>query len=121
MNKENLQYKQELDVFLSLCPLSLQNKVFPKGSLSYHDYINCARMFKALGFSEFAEVYILSDYEKLRKKSHALTNCKEPDREVFDERPLVKEFVLNIHSPVIRAMFIKRINEYYNEKTFNES
>lgn len=121
MNTENFQYKQELDIFLSLCPHSLWMKVFPKGSLSYPDYINSVRMFKALGFSELAEVYLLSDHEELRKKSHALTNCKEPDREIFDERPLVKELVLNIYSPLIRSMFIKRINEYYNEKIFNES
>ncbi len=121
MNIEQLQYKQDLDVFLSLCPHSLKTKILPKGSLSYPDYINALRMFKVLGFSHLAEVYLLSDHEEFRKKSHILADFKNPDREIFDERPLVKEFVLNIHSPIIRSMFIKRINEYYNEKIFNES
>ncbi|MBQ8002435.1 MAG: hypothetical protein IJ297_03220 [Clostridia bacterium] len=93
-----MQYKQELDVFLSLCPYSLKTKILPKGSLSYPDYVNGIRMFKALGFFELAEVYLLSDHEELRKKSHVLADLNNIDREIFDERPLVKEFALNIYT-----------------------
>ena len=77
-------------------------------------------MIKALGFSELAEVYIMSDHVDKRKKTRLLADCdiNHPD---FDEKPLVRQFVFNIHSPIIRSMFIKRINEYYNAKIFNES
>ena len=120
MDTERFQYKQELDVFLSLCPYELLSKIFKKGSLPYPDYINGIRMLKALGFSELAEVYLLTDHEKFRSKSHILKDYNS-DKEIFDEMPFVKEFVHNIHFPAIKSMFIKRINEFYNEKIFNES
>ncbi|MBQ8541151.1 MAG: hypothetical protein IJ435_06720 [Clostridia bacterium] len=120
INKEQLQYKQESDVFLSLCPCELLKSIFAKGQLPYPQYVKNLRMIKALGFSELAEVYIMSDHVDKRKKTRLLADCdiNHPD---FDEKPLVRQFVFNIHSPIIRSMFIKRINEYYNAKIFNES
>lgn len=119
-DNERFQFKQESDIFMSLAPHSLLHAVFRKGQIHYHDYITNIKLLKALGFIEFAEAYLVSDYAKQRKQVYAFLNCKTYFPE-FDEKPLVKEFILNIQSPVIRKMFIKQVNEYYNEKIFNES
>ncbi len=117
---ERFQFKQESDIFMSLAPHSLLHTVFRKGQIPYPDYIKNIRMLKALGFIEFAEAYLVSDYAKYRKQAYAFFNCKTHFPE-FDEKPLVKEFIFNIQSPAIRKMFIKQVNEYYNENIFNES
>ena len=71
-------------------------------------------MLKALGFSEFAEVYLLGDYGDNRKRTRSFVN-NNVDHPDFDEKPLVREFIQNIHSREIMSMYIKRLNEYYNE------
>ncbi|MBQ6794831.1 MAG: hypothetical protein IJO83_01655 [Clostridia bacterium] len=119
-NDENFQFKQEADMFMSLAPYSLIQTVFRKGQIPYSDYITNIRFLKAVGLTEFAEAYLISDHADFRKQTYAFFHCEAAFSE-FNEKPLVKEFILNIHSPEIRQMFIKRVNEYYNEKIFNES
>lgn len=117
MDNQNFQYKQELDVFLSLCPHSILQNFIRKGSLPFFDYVKNVKMLKALGFAELCEVYILTDHLDMRDKARIIIDKNIQSTE-HDEKPVVKEFITNIYSPGLRSMFLDRVNDYYNTTSF---
>lgn len=109
------QHKQEMDVFNSLCPYEIENKMKKIGHIEYFEYLKIIKMMRVLGFFEFAEIYICAAYRDMEKTTRLIVDNHILTSD-YDERPLVWEFISNVYPPALREMFKKRAHEFYKEE-----